>query len=89
MREGEHKWLQVWRVRTGKKKEKGVVVGIWQGADKVAELGREGWEMVSVQPFTTTFGGESWAGGPAASQVSSYMFFFKRVKEPHEANTSA
>jgi hypothetical protein len=35
---------------------------------------------VSVQPFISTFGGESWAGGPGASQVSSYMFFFKRPK---------
>ena len=69
MREWEHKWLQVWRVRTGKKKEKGVAleVGRWEGREEVAELGREGWELVSVQPFTTTFGGETWAGGPGAS----------------------
>jgi hypothetical protein len=46
----------------------------------VEKAGREGWELVSVQPFVSTFSGESWAGGPGASQVSSYMFFFKRAK---------
>jgi len=81
MPEWEHIWVQVrWVPLPVKKSGKGLVAGVWQGADKVAELGREGWELVSVQPFTTTFGGESWAGGPAASQVSSYMFFFKRPK---------
>ena len=61
---------------------KKVATGIWEGADKVAELGRQGWELVSVQPFVSTFSGESWAGGPGGSEVSSYMFFFKRLKAP-------
>jgi len=48
----------------------------------VAYLGRQGWELVSVQPFQSTFTGELWAGGPGGSRVSSYMFFFKRPKGP-------
>ena len=69
--------VEVWQKVGGKK----VATGIWEGADKVAELGRQGWELVSVQPFVSTFSGESWAGGPGGSEVSSYMFFFKRVKQ--------
>jgi len=55
----------------------------------VQKAGREGWELVSVQPFVSTFSGESWAGGPGASQVSSYMFFFKRPKSSSEPDTSS
>ena len=51
----------------------------------VAELGRQGWELVSVQPFQSTFTGESWAGGPGGSVVSIYMFFFKRPKSSEGA----
>jgi len=51
----------------------------------VAELGRQGWELVSVQPFQSTFTGESWAGGPGGSVVSIYVFFFKRPKSPEGA----
>jgi len=82
MPEWEHIWVQVRWVALSRKKQGGqmLVEGRWEGAERVAELGQQGWELVSVQPFTTTFGGESWAGGPGASQVSSYMFFFKRVK---------
>jgi len=90
MQEWEYKWLQVQWVPLRRKKQEGrmVVEGQWEGADKVAELGEQGWELVSVQPFTSTFSGESWAGGPGASEVSSYMFFFKRVKGSIEADTS-
>ena len=51
-----------------------------EGREEVGKAGQEGWELVSVQPFISTFSGESWAGGPGASQVSSYLFFFKRAK---------
>ena len=83
MPEWEYTWCLVRWVITGKRKEKGatLVEGRWAGADKVAELGQQGWELVSVQPFVSAFSGESWAGGPGASEVSSYMFFFKRVKQ--------
>ena len=82
MTEWEYTWFQVSWVKTGEKKEKGrtLEIGRWEGADKVVELGQQGWELVSVQPFVSTFSGESWAGGPGASSVSSYMFFFKRPK---------
>ncbi|MGQ9573141.1 MAG: hypothetical protein ACUVV3_08155 [Dehalococcoidia bacterium] len=82
MQEWEYKWFQVrWvPLRRTKREGKTVVQGRWEGADEVERAGRDGWELVSVQPFLSTFGGESWAGGPGASQVSSYMFFFKRPK---------
>jgi len=81
MQEWEYKWFLVRLVKVSKKVgELKVAMGIWEGADKVAELGRQGWELVSVQPFVSTFSGESWAGGPGGSKVSSYMFFFKRPK---------
>jgi hypothetical protein len=90
MQEWEYKWIQVEWVPTRKSKEKGAtfVHGRWEGRDEVEKAGQEGWELVSVQPFTSTFSGESWAGGPGASEVSSYMFFFKRVKGSIEADTS-
>jgi len=73
MQEWEYKWIQVEWVPTRKSKEKGAtfVHGRWEGVDGVEKAGREGWELVSVQPFVSTFSGESWAGGPGASQVSS------------------
>jgi hypothetical protein len=52
--------------------------GRWEGREEVEKAGQEGWELVSVQPFISTHGGESWAGGPGTSSVSSYLFFFKR-----------
>jgi hypothetical protein len=90
MQEWEYKWIQVQWVATRKSKEKGaaLVHGRWQGREEVEKAGQEGWELVSVQPFTSTFSGESWAGGPGASEVSSYMFFFKRLKGSIEADTS-
>jgi hypothetical protein len=57
-----------------------------EGADKLAELGQQGWELVSVQPFITAFTGESWAGGPGGSEVSSYLLFFKRAKQAEGAS---
>lgn len=82
MQEWEYKWTQVRWVTAGKKKGKGVTLlqGIWKGSEEVEKAGQEGWELVSVQPFVSTFSGESWAGGPGSSEVSSYMFFFKRAK---------
>lgn len=84
MQQWEHMWLQVTWVQTGKvqDKEKGVTLarGRWEGREEVEKAGRDGWELVSVQPFISTHGGESWAGGPGTSSVSSYMFFFKRPK---------
>ena len=82
MQEWEYTWFQVRWVPLRQKKQKGetVVEGRWEGADKVAELGQQGWELMSVQPFMSTFSGESWAGGPGGCEVSSYMFFFKRPK---------
>ena len=86
MQEWEYKWLQMQWVPTGKHKEKGVtfVQGRWEGREEVEKAGQEGWELVSVQPFTSSHGGESWAGGPGTSSVSSYMFFFKRPKAQPE-----
>ena len=91
MQEWEHTWFQVRWVPLRQKKQGGktVVEGRWEGAGKVVELGQQGWELVSVQPFMSTFSGESWAGGPGASQVSSYMFFFKRPKRSSEPDTSS
>ena len=91
MQEWEYKWIQVRWVTTGKKKGKGVTLlqGIWKGSEEVEKAGQEGWELVSVQPFVSIFGGESWAGGPGSSEVSSYMFFFKRLKGSSEADTSS
>jgi len=66
MQEWEYKWCFVRLVET----------------HHVDELGQQGWELVSVQPFQSTFTGESWAGGPGGSAVSSYVFFFKRPKTP-------
>jgi hypothetical protein len=82
MPEWEYKWVQVRWVPLRQSKEKGAtfVHGRWEGREEVEKAGQEGWELVSVQPFTSSFGGESWAGGPGTSSVSSYMFFFKRVK---------
>jgi hypothetical protein len=91
MQEWEYMWSLVRWVPLRRKKQEGktVVEGQWDGTDKVAELGQQGWELVSVQPFTSAFSGESWAGGPGASEVSSYMFFFKRVKGSSEVDTSS
>ena len=88
MPEWEYKWIQVEWVPTRKSKEKCAtfVHGRWEGREEVEKAGHEGWELVSVQPFTSTFSGESWAGGQGASEVSSYMFFFKR---PRAKETSA
>jgi len=82
MQEWEYKWIQVQWVATRKEKQKGstLVHGRWEGREEVEKAGEEGWELVSVQPFTSSYGGESWAGGPGTSSVSSYMFFFKRRK---------
>jgi len=81
MPEWEYTWSLVRLVEVRQKRGgKAVVVRTWEGADKVAELGQQGWELVSVQPFESAFSGESWAGGPGGSEVYSYMFFFKRVK---------
>jgi hypothetical protein len=91
MQEWEYKWLLVLWVPLARRKQEGrtVVEGRWEGADGVEKAGREGWELVSVQPFVSTFSGESWAGGPGASQVSSYMFFFKRPKSSSEPDASS
>ena len=53
MQEWEYTWFQVRWVPLRQKKQKGetVVEGRWEGADKVAELGQQGWELVSVQPL--------------------------------------
>ena len=81
MPEWEHKWALVSLETVHEKVEGKAVVKLrLEGADKVDELGRQGWELVSVQPFTTAFTGESWAGGPGGSEVNSYLLFFKRVK---------
>ena len=63
MQEWEYRWLQVMWVPARKKKEKGVttVHGRWEGRKEVEKAGQEGWGLVSVQPFTSTFSGESWA----------------------------
>jgi hypothetical protein len=89
LQEWEYVWFQIrWvPLRTKKRRGTTVVEGRWEGAEKVAELGQQGWELVSVQPFISTFGGESWAGGPGSSEVSSYMFFFKRPKRSSEEDT--
>lgn len=81
MPEWEYKWSLVSLVRVREKVEGETVVRLrLEGADKVAELGRQGWELVSVQPFQSSFSGESWAGGPGGSEVNSYLLFFKREK---------
>jgi hypothetical protein len=82
MPEWEYTWSLV-RLDAVREKVEGetVVRRRLEGADKVAELGRQGWELVSVQPLESTFTGESWAGGPGGSEVFSYLLFFKRVKE--------
>ncbi len=82
MQEWEYKWSLVGLGRVSEKVGgKTVTRLILEGADKVAELGQQGWELVSVQPFQSAFGGESWAGGPGGSEVSSYILFFKRPKQ--------
>lgn len=82
MQEWEHKWSLVGLGRMSEKVEgKTVTRLILEGADKVAQLGQQGWELVSMQPFQSTFTGESWAGGPGSSEVSSYILFFKRPKQ--------
>ena len=67
MQEWEYKWslvrlVEVWQETGGKK----VATGIWEGADKVAELGRQGWELVSVQPFVSLSAESHGRAGPAA-----------------------
>jgi hypothetical protein len=89
MREWEYKWSLVSLEKVREKVEgKTVVRLILEGADKVAELGQQGWELVSVQPFQSTFTGESWAGGPGGSEVYSYTLFFKRPKGPERSADS-
>ncbi len=82
MQEWEYMWSLVSLVQVREKVEGKTVVRLrLEGADKVDELGRQGWELVSAQPFQSTFSGESWAGGPGGSEVSSYILFFKRPSQ--------
>ena len=66
MQEWEYKWLQVQWVPTGQHKEKGVtfVQGRWEGREEVEKAGQEGWELVSVQPFTKQPWGRVMGGRP-------------------------
>jgi integrase len=47
MQEWEYTWFQVRWLPLHQKEQKGktVVEGRWEGADKVAELDQQGWEM--------------------------------------------
>ena len=82
MQEWEYIWFPVRWVPLRQEKQRGntVVEGRWEGSEKVGELGQQGWELVSVQPSVSIFTGATYAVGPGASEVSSYMFFFKRPK---------
>jgi hypothetical protein len=91
MPEWEFRQLQIRWVSTQTKKQRRrtVVEGRWEGEEAVVEAGREGWELVSVQPFLGRLNAQSSRFDSWTVMTTDYLLFFKRPKQDREQDGHA